>query len=128
MPHKFFSIACMVLAFVFLGLAPVYAQTPEPFERTGVISLMVQNEERIVIYNVNYRFPASTPVYIFKLEGNNDNPEERKRVSQQSLRVGMHVGYTVAERNGSTQHPLITEMWILPQNGVPQKGKQGLVR
>jgi hypothetical protein len=128
MIRKCSFIACMALVLAFLVLLPVQARAPEPFERTGVIDLIARNEERIVIYDVNYRFPTSTPVYVFIPQGDNDNPEKRKRVAQESLRVGMHVGYTVAERHGSTRHPLITEMWILPQDNVRPKRQQEPVR
>ena len=128
MQQKLAYIACMALALVFLVLQPVYAQTPEPFQRTGVIEVISLDEGRLVIYDVSYRFPASTPVYIFDPQTDHDNPEKRKRASQQSLRVGMRVGYTVVEDDGSQHHPLLTEAWILPSENTNQNGKRGPVR
>ena len=124
MPQKFALCTCLVLGLTLLLLSAVQAQAPEPFARTGVIGAIDQREQRLVISDVNYRFPESAPVYLFKPQGKPDQPEERKRVSQQQLRVGMPIGYTVAEPADPTWHRIVTAVWILPpENGRP-KGKQ----
>jgi hypothetical protein len=124
MRHKFSLRASLVLGLMLLVQSAVQAQDPEPFARTGVIGAIDWSEQRIVIYDVNYRFPESAPVYIFKPQDHQNPPEEPKRVSQQQLRVGMQVGYTVAEPADPTWHRIVTAVWILPQETGRPKGKQ----
>jgi hypothetical protein len=117
MLSKRMSISGLILIFTLLVSLSAQAQPDQLYNRIGVLDGKYPERGSLVIYDVEYDFPPTVPVYMFDPDIDNANPELRKRVSRKSLTPGMHLGYTVSYESKSRQGRIKT-IWILPSGTV----------
>jgi hypothetical protein len=114
----------ITVGLVFFSLPILQAETPYPFARMGVIDGIYPQENRLVINDVNFRFPPSIPIYLYHGEADNEDPKRDKRPHRHTLHRGMRVGFT-AVKNDSQRPAQLVEVWILPPGSIRDKGEQG---
>jgi hypothetical protein len=114
MRHNLLYIGCLILGCTFFAMSPGHAQEQLPFQQIGVLDAIFLDQQRIVIYDTSFHFPQDTPVYRFKHNVDNANPDLRQRISQQALKPGMRLGYTAIYNRGGQNGRMVQEVWILP--------------
>ena len=115
MQHKFWYIGCLILSCMLLSVYPGQTEEQLPFQQVGVVDNVFLNERRIVINDVNFRFPQSASVYRFRRNVDYTKPDQRKSISAHALKPGMRIGYTAAYNQGRAKGHVMQEVWILPR-------------
>ena len=95
-------------------MPPVDAKALRFFEKIGVLEAISPPQERLVIYDMSYRFPKHTPVYRFDPDVDPTKPHLHPRVPQQTLAPGMRLGFTATYNRSAKYSRVIKEVWILP--------------
>jgi hypothetical protein len=114
MRYKYLYISYLIWGYVLLSTFPGHTQGELPFHQIGVLDAIFLQQQRIVIYDTSFDLPQDTPVYRFKKNVDNTNPDLRQVVSQKDLKLGMRLGYTAVYNQGTQNRRVIQEIWILP--------------
>src|SRR5688500_7082257 len=101
MQYKLLYIGCLILGYTLSVISTGHTQEPLPFQQIGVLDAIFLQQQHIVIYDTSFSFPKDTPVYHFKQNIDNTNPNLRQSASQQVLKPGMRLGYTAVYNRGA---------------------------
>ena len=115
MRRKRLYIGCLILFCALLSISIGQAEEQLPFQQVGVVDDIFLNERRIVVNDVNFRFPQSASVYRFQHDVDYSKPEQRKSISAHALKPGMRIGYTATYGQGRHKGHVMQEVWILPK-------------
>jgi hypothetical protein len=115
MRYKYLYISCLIWGYILLSTFPGYTQEELPFHQIGVLDAIFLQQQRIVISDTSFYLPQDTPVYRFKQNVDNTNPDLRQVASQQDLKPGIRVGYTAIYNQGTQNRRMVQEVWILPR-------------
>ena len=114
MRYRLLYISCFILSCILLTISPGHTQDTLPFQQVGVLDAIFLQQQRIVIYDTSFHLPQDTPVYRFKKNVDNTNPDLRQVVPQQALKPGMRLGYNAIYNQGTQNGRVVQEIWILP--------------
>src|SRR5262245_18001541 len=89
----------LLLGFMLLGCSVVLAQVPPPlFMRDGRISAVDLSEGMVTINDLRYYLSPTVRVYTYNrsIKDPQTQRAETRLQDGRALRIGMHIGYTVA--------------------------------